>query len=134
MSWCEANRVHFVLGLAKNHRLIAEIETELAKAEEKSRRTGKPARYFKDFKWETRTSWNRQRRVVAKAEFTNDAANPRFVVTSLPRSQCRSRYLYEKLYCARGEMENRIKILWGRRRDSAVSSSLPSTIQLTELP
>src|SRR5947209_4238312 len=70
MTWCEANRVHFVLGLAKTDRLVAEITGELAKAEKKSQRTGKPARYFKDFRWQTRTSWNRQRRVVAKAEFT----------------------------------------------------------------
>jgi hypothetical protein len=109
MSWCEANRVQFVLGLAKTDRLIAEIKSELAKAEEKSRRIGKPARYFKDLMWQTRTSWNRQRRVVAKAEFTKDAANPRFIVTSLARSECKAQYLYEKVYCARGEMENRIK-------------------------
>src|SRR3954447_2337126 len=91
MTWCEANGVHFVLGLPKNDRLVAEIESELAKAERKSRRTGKPARCFKDFKWETRNSWNRQRRVVAKAEFTKNEANPRFVVTSLSRSECKSR-------------------------------------------
>jgi hypothetical protein len=109
MTWCEVNGVHFVLGLAKNDRLIAEITGELAKAEKKSQRTGKPARYFKDFRWQTRTSWNRQRRVVAKAEFTKDEANPRFIVTSLSRSECKAPYLYEKVYCARGDMENRIK-------------------------
>jgi hypothetical protein len=109
MTWCEANGVHFVLGLAKNDRLVAEIKGELARAEQKSSRTSKPARYFKDFKWETRRSWSRQRRVIAKAEFTQDAANPRFIVTSLSRSECKPRYLYEKIYCARGEMENRIK-------------------------
>ncbi len=75
----------------------------------KSRRTGKPARYFKEFRWQTRKTWSRERRVVAKAEFTEDEANPRFVVTSLERSECKPKYLYEKLYCARGEMENRIK-------------------------
>jgi Transposase DDE domain group 1 len=109
MAWCEANGVHFLFGFAKNDRLIAEIASELARAETKSRRTGKPARYFKDFRWTTRRSWSRKRRVVAKAEFTKDAANPRFVVTSLTRAECKARYLYEKLYCARGEMENRIK-------------------------
>ena len=57
----------------------------------------------------TRRSWSRERRVVAKAEFTGGEANPRFVVTSLKRAECRPRYLYEKLYCARGDMENRIK-------------------------
>ena len=75
----------------------------------KSRRTGKPARYFKEFKWRTRSSWSRERRVIAKAEFTNGEANPRFVVTSLRRAQCKPKYLYEKIYCARGDMENRIK-------------------------
>ena len=109
MVWCEAHGVHFLFGLAKNDRLIAEIASELARAEAKSRRTGKPARYFKDFRWRTRRSWSRERRVVAKAEFTAGEANPRFVVTSLTRAECRPKYLYEKVYCARGEMENRIK-------------------------
>ena len=109
MAWCEANAVHFLLGLAKTDRLIAEIKSELDRAAVQSRRTGKPARRFKDFKWTTRTSWSRVRRVVAKAEWTKDEANPRFVVTSLARAECKARYLYEKLYCARGDMENRIK-------------------------
>jgi hypothetical protein len=109
MTWCEANGVHFLFGLAKNERLIAEIASELAQAEAKSRRSGKPARSFKDFRWRTRDSWSRERRVVAKAEFTSGEANPRFVVTSLARARCKAKYLYEKLYCARGEMENRIK-------------------------
>src|ERR1700674_1741221 len=109
MAWCEANGVHFLFGLAQNERLVAMIAGELAQAETKSRRTGKPARYFKEFRWQTRRSWSRERRVVAKAEFTKDEANPRFVVTSLSRSECKARYLYEKLYCARGDMENRIK-------------------------
>jgi hypothetical protein len=109
MAWCEANGVHFLFGLAKNDRLIAAIASELARAEAHSRRTGKPARCFKDFMWETRRSWSRRRRVVAKAEFTTGEANPRFVVTSLTRAECKARYLYEKVYCARGEMENRIK-------------------------
>jgi len=109
MAWCEANGVDFLLGLQKNDRLIAEIASEIAQAEAKSRRTGKPARYFKDFRWTTRRSWSRERRVVGKAEFTADEANPRFVVTSLKRAECKAKYLYEKLYCARGDMENRIK-------------------------
>jgi hypothetical protein len=109
MSWCEANGVHFLFGLAKNERLIGAIASELAAAEAKSRRTGRPARCFKDFRWTTRRSWSCQRRVVAKAEFTSGEANPRFVVTSLKRSECKAKYLYEKVYCARGDMENRIK-------------------------
>jgi Transposase DDE domain group 1 len=109
MAWCEANGVHFLLGLQKNDRLVGEIVGVLARAEAKSRRTGRPARYFKEFTWTTRHSWSRERRVVAKAEFTGGEANPRFVVTSLRRGECKPKYLYEKLYCARGEMENRIK-------------------------
>jgi hypothetical protein len=109
MAWCEANGVHFLFGLQQNTRLVAEIAGELAQAEAKSRRTGKPARYFKEFKWTTRRSWSRERRVVAKAEFTSGEANPRFVVTSLKRAECKPKHLYEKVYCARGDMENRIK-------------------------
>ena len=93
MTWCEENGVHFVLGVAGNERLTAQIADELAKAEAKSRRTGKPARYFKEFKWRTRTSWSRERRVIAKAEFTKSEANPRFVVTSLKRAGCKPKYL-----------------------------------------
>jgi len=110
MAWCEANRVHFLFGLQQNSRLNAEIARELERAEAKSRRTRRPARFFKDFMWMTlRESWSRRRRVVGKAEFTLEGANPRYVVTSLKRTQCKTKYLYEKLYCARGDMENRIK-------------------------
>jgi len=109
MTWCEANSVDFVFGLARNERLVAEIETELERAITKSRRTGKPERSFKSFMWMTRTTWSRRRRVVAKAEATQGEANPRFVVTSLARKACKAKYLYEKVYCARGDMENRIK-------------------------
>ena len=83
MAWCENNGVDFLFGLAKNARLNAEIEGELATAQEQSQRTGQPARRFKDFTWQTRKSWSRERRVVAKAEWTGGEANPRFVVTSL---------------------------------------------------
>src|SRR6516162_7421461 len=109
MTWCENNAVDFLFGLAKNARLNAEIALELAAAQEQSQRTGQPARRFKDFTWRTRKSWSRERRVVAKAEWTEGKANPRFVVTSLAREEHEARHLYEKLYCARGEMENRIK-------------------------
>jgi Transposase DDE domain group 1 len=109
MSWCENNGVNFLFGLAKNDRLKGEIESELAGAEEESQRTSKPARRFKDFTWSTLDSWSRERRVVAKAEWTQGEANPRFVVTSLSREEHEARHLYEKVYCARGDMENRIK-------------------------
>jgi hypothetical protein len=109
MAWCEANDVDFVFGLAQNERLIGEIKSELDQVAARSARTGQPARRFKSFMWQTRRSWSRRRRVVAKAEWTNGEANPRFVVTSLTRRQCKAKHLYEKVYCARGDMENRIK-------------------------
>jgi hypothetical protein len=109
MTWCEENGVHFVFGLQQNPRLIAMIEGEMARAEARSRRTGQPERRFKSFMWETRTSWSRRRRVVAKAEWTKGEANPRFVVTSLRRNAYEASEVYETIYCARGEMENRIK-------------------------
>jgi Transposase DDE domain group 1 len=109
MAWCEANRVAYVFGLARNVRLEAEIAPELARAEAASRETGSPARLFKDFLWTTRESWSRRRRVVAKAEWTHGGPNPRFIVTSLRLGLCEARHLYEMVYCARGEMENRIK-------------------------
>ena len=109
MAWCEANRVDYLFGLARNERLVAEIASELVAAQAEAKESGKPARRFKDFRWSTRESWSRKRRVVAKAEWTQDEANPRFVVTSLKRGEVAARYLYETIYCARGEMENRIK-------------------------
>jgi len=109
MAWCDSNRVDYLFGLARNERLVGVIEAELEQAAADSRRTGKPARRFKDFLWTTRDSWSRRRRVVAKAEHTQGEANPRFVVTSLKAEEAEARHLYEKIYCARGEMENRIK-------------------------
>jgi hypothetical protein len=109
MSWCEQNRVDYIFGLARNARLEAEIAPELAAAESESRRTGAPARVFKEFFWATLDSWSRRRRVVAKAEWTQGGPNPRFIVTSLRPVECEARRLYEVVYCARGEAENRIK-------------------------
>ncbi len=109
MAWCEANGVGYVLGLAKNDRLNGAIAAELAAAAAESRETGKPARRFKDLTWRTRKSWSRSRRVIAKAEWTHGEANPRFIVTSLTAADGDGRHLYENVYCARGEMENRIK-------------------------
>jgi Transposase DDE domain group 1 len=109
MHWCELNGVDDLFGLAKNARLTAAIAAELAAARRHSEHTGKPARRFKDFTWSTLESWSRSRRVVATAEWTGGAATPRFVVTSLTRAEHEARPLDEKVYCARGEMENRIK-------------------------
>jgi Transposase DDE domain group 1 len=115
MAWCEANGVDYVCGLARNERLVGAIADDLAAAELGSLAQGSPARRFADFFWRTRDSWSRARRVVAKAEHLPKGANPRFVVTSLPASDIDARTLYEDVYCARGEVENRIKEQLGRR-------------------
>ena len=109
MAWCEANRVDYLFGLARNARLVGEIETEMSDARTESEASGKPARRFRDFTWSTLDSWSRARRVVGKAEWTGGKANPRFIVTSLKAAEAAARHLYETIYCARGEMENRIK-------------------------
>jgi hypothetical protein len=109
MAWCEANGIDFIFGLARNVRLVRAIGAELAEGREESRATDQPARRFKELIWTTRKSWSRERRVIAKAEWTKGEANPRFIVTSLTLADGGGRYLYESIYCARGEMENRIK-------------------------
>lgn len=109
MTWCEAGGVEYVLGLAKNKRLEREIAAEMAQAREEHERTQRPARVFKDFTYRTLDSWSRERRVVGKAECLPGKDNPRFIVTTLPAEQWEAAPLYEKLYCARGDMENRIK-------------------------
>jgi hypothetical protein len=109
MRWCEENRVHYVLGLAKNTRLQRILGKELHEAKLRCEATGQAARVFKDFTYQTRKSWHCARRVVGKAEHLAKGSNPRFVVTSLSPAELDARTLYESLYCARGEMENRIK-------------------------
>ena len=109
MTWCEENRVDYVLGLARNPRLARLIKREIGIARRTSKRRGKPARVFKELTYATLDTWSRQRRVVAKAEWTSGEANPRFVVTSLSIDRAKTRFLYEDIYCARGDMENRIK-------------------------
>jgi hypothetical protein len=114
MAWCEAHAVDYIFGLAGNSRLVDDIAVPLAAARERYRQTGRPARQFKDFTWRPRKkAWSRERRVIAKAEWIQSTdrikgeANPRFIVTSLTDDN--DRHLYENIYCARGEMENRIK-------------------------
>jgi Transposase DDE domain group 1 len=109
MHWCEANRVDFLFGLAKNQRLLRILGKELHEAREQFARTKEPARVFKDFSYQTHKSWSRPRRVVGKAEYLAKGANPRFVVSSLAREAVPAQRLYEQEYCGRGDMENRIK-------------------------
>jgi len=109
MRWCEDHQIDFVLGLAKNERLKASIDEELQQAKQLYEETKKPARVFKDFRYETLKSWSRKRRVVAKAEYLDKGSNPRFIVTSIKKQAMDAATLYESLYCGRGDMENRIK-------------------------
>jgi hypothetical protein len=109
MSWCEDNGVGYVFGLAKNKRLLKIIGRQLHEAQVQFADNQKAARVFSEFTYQTRKSWKRERRVVAKAEHLEKGANPRFVVTSLGTEQFAAQALYEELYCARGETENRIK-------------------------
>ncbi len=109
MSWCENNGVDYVFGLAKNGRLQRRIKRRIQLARRRFAKTGKAARAFGDFRYRTRKSWARRRRVVAKAEYLAKGENPRFVVTSLTPKQAAAQEVYETIYCARGEMENRIK-------------------------
>ena len=109
MRWCEEHRIDYVFGLARNQRLVSEIAADLAQARAEAEGSGNPARRFKEFLWTTLDSWSRRRRVIAKAEWTQGEANPRFIVTSLKPKETGGRFLYEQVYCARGDMENRIK-------------------------
>jgi hypothetical protein len=109
LAWCEQTGVDYVIGLAKNERLKELVREPLEEAARQFERTGEPARVFTEFSYRTRESWSRARRVVAKAEHLEKGPNPRFVVTSYTAEQWPARELYETLYCARGEMENRIK-------------------------
>ena len=109
MDWCETNEVDYIFGLARNKRLEKKIAASLEDACLACRASGEPARVFDDFPWSTRDSWSRTRRVIGKAEWTCLGPNPRFIVTSLKRQDGTAKDLYENLYCARGDMENRIK-------------------------
>jgi hypothetical protein len=123
MAWCEARGVGYVFGLAPNERLKAVLAPEAWEAERRCKTTGKAARVFKDFAYRTEKTWSQACRVVGKAEHLpslNDRGNDRgganpvkrmrlTVVTSLPTTHIDARALYEDLYCARGEMENRVK-------------------------
>jgi Transposase DDE domain group 1 len=126
MHWCETNDVDYVFGLARNKRLEEVLAKDLVQAERRCAATGKAARLFRDFYYSTLDSWSCKRRVIGKAEHTPQGSNPRFVVTSLRRAAYDARTLYEDLYCARGEAENRIGEqfeLWADRASSATMAA-----------
>lgn len=109
MKWCEEQGLFYLLGLAKNNRLINAISKEMYQVSIRHHLTGTATRTFTQLFYQTRNSWSCKRRVIAKAEHLSKGANPRFVVTNLPEDYASPRDLYEKHYCARGDMENRIK-------------------------
>jgi hypothetical protein len=129
MAWCEQNRVDFVFGLARNARLVEEIAVELLQVEAEAS-TSQPARRYRDFRYATLDSWSRRRRVIGKAEWTKGEGNPRFIVTSIKKAEANGRLLYEKVYCARGEMENRIKECQG---DLFADRTSTATMQANQL-
>jgi len=109
MSWCEENQVDYLLGLPKNSRLLKAMELDQVLVKMAHQLTGNSVRTFREFRYRTRTSWSRKRRVIGKAVHSDKGENPRFVVTTLGRRHYKPRKLYEQIYCQRGEMENRIK-------------------------
>ena len=114
MGWCEEHDIFYCLGLARNNRLTARLGKSFGELHEATKKgeTRLPARAFEDFEYRTKKSWSRTRRVVGKAEILDKGENPRFIVTNLSAGEERrfeAASLYEKIYCARGEMENRIK-------------------------
>ena len=109
MVWCEEEGIDYVLGLAKNERLKRRIEIQMEVVRQLQRESGKAVRQFEELRYQTRKSWTRERRVVAKVEHLPRGENPRYIVTSVPVGECDGRRLYEQIYCARGDMENRIK-------------------------
>lgn len=126
MNWCRAHRVEYLFGLAQNERLRQEIASEAEQAKRQFAATAQAARVFGDFRYQTRKSWSQARRVVGKAEHLEKGPNPRFVVTSLAAEAWPAQRLYEELYCARGEMENRIKeqlMLFADRTSTALLRS-----------
>jgi hypothetical protein len=110
LKWCEANSVSYVIGMARNERLRRTIEPQMQEAARQHAQTGKPARVFTEFDYQTTSgSWSRARRIVSKCEQIEGKENPRYVVTDLSPEHWPAQPLYEELYCQRGDMENRIK-------------------------
>lgn len=110
MLWCEKNGLEYVLGLSRNQRLADKLDgafDEIAALQAEGHQL--PQRRFRDFQYQTLKTWSRRRRVIGKAEWLNQGKNPRFIVTNIPAEQIGAQELYEAIYCARGEMENRIK-------------------------
>jgi Transposase DDE domain group 1 len=123
--------VQYVLGLAGNSRLVAKLAPEMRKAKHRSKRTGQPARVFAYIDYRTRRSWRAKRRFISKVEWTNGGANPRFIVTNIHAAHTPARFLYEDVYCQRGEMESRLKECQG---DLFADRTPAPTMRANQLP
>jgi hypothetical protein len=128
MNWCEGQGVDFVLGMARHKKLRKIIGAQMHEATQQWKQTRQPARVFSEFEYETKKTkkggWERARRVVAKAEHIDGKENPRFVVTSLTSEQWPAKALYEELYCARGDRENRLKEQFSLFADRASAETM----------
>ena len=130
LRWCEDHGVEYVFGLARNARLVKRIGKALHKSRCRHAGTGSASRRYREFRYRTRETWSRSRRVVAKAEHLAKGPNPRFVVTSLGCNVAGPQRLYEELYCARGDMENRIK---EQQRDMFADRTSAATMRANQL-
>ena len=105
LRWCDRHHVGYVVGIAKNDRLLNHVKAHFEQAAECFQQSGTKVRWFTDFQYGAR-SWQCQRRIIAKIEYSTHGANPRFLVSNLEQED---KVIYDVIYCARGEMENRIK-------------------------
>ena len=103
--WCESNDVEYIMGIGKNSVLLKNIKDDMEQAKQEAELTGEAVRYFTSFQYAAK-SWDAPRKIIAKIEHTEKGSNPRFVVTN---RQGDPQLLYDDVYCARGDMENRIK-------------------------
>ena len=137
LAWSEQAGIFYVFGLARNARLLKRLTKELKKARKRYFQRYVAQRVFKDFSYRTLNSWSRRRRVIGKAEYLAKGENPRFVVTNLPRDLMGAAELYETHYCARGDMENRIKeqqlYLFANRTSSATMKANQLRLYLSSL-
>ena len=110
MNYCESRPgLNYLLGMGRNCRLVPRLADLVALAEKEYQKASQPVRLYKSFGYRTLKSWSRARRIIGKAQFNRHGSDVRFVVTSLSSREVAAQAVYETLYCARGEMENRIK-------------------------
>jgi len=104
-SWCERNNVNYIVGIPSNNRIKNIVRPKLLEVENLFNKVNKKQRFFTEFNYAAKT-WKKQRKIILKAEYNTHGLKTRYIVTNL---NGKSKILYEKVYCARGNMENRIK-------------------------